>query len=380
MKPLSPGLRNLKVILCHDWLTGMRGGERVLEVLCRAFPDAPVYTLVYDPSSVSDTIKRCRVIASPLQHIPGMLTNYRRFLPLFPLAIRSMKTERADLLISTSHCVAKGIRAPSGTRHLCYCFTPMRYAWLFYDEYFGGNPLKKLAVRPVLAALRRWDRSASNRVDRFATISLHVRNRIREYYGRESDVVYPPVNTEFWTPPPPHEAACREHEESYDLVVSALAPYKRIDLAVRAYARTGRRLVIVGTGPEFRRLRGMAAANIHFTGWLPDERIRELYRGCRLLVFPGQEDFGLVPLEGMACGRPVVAFARGGALETVKQDATGILFHDQSEESLIKAVDQCAASEWDAAAIRAHAEQFGENAFIGGLARSVERCLQDSSA
>lgn len=363
---------NIKVILSHDWLTGMRGGERVLEILCSAFPNATVYTLLHDPAAISDTINGHRVITSYLQRIPGILKRYRGFLPLFPAAVRSMKTEPADLLISTSHCVAKGLVPRKGTRHLCYCFTPMRYAWLFYDEYFGSNPVKRLFADPILSRLRAWDKSTSERVDRFVTLSRHVQERIRNYYGRESQIVYPPVNTEFWTP---SCRSCAANGKQYDLIVSALVPYKRIDLAVRAYARTGKNLVIAGVGSEFRRLRAMATPNIEFTGWVTDARIRDLYRNCRLLVFPGEEDFGIVPVEAMACGRPVVAYARGGASETIREELTGILFNEQTEDSLIGAVERCAARAWDSSAIRAHAERFGRANFIKGLIPQIEACL-----
>ncbi len=376
MKAFQNKWGRLKVALCHDWLTGMRGGERVLELLCRAFPDAPVYTLIHNRAAISDTINSHDIVTSPLQRIPGIERHYRRFLPLFPAAMRSIRPARAELLISTSHCVAKGLRPPEGARHLCYCFTPMRYAWLFYEEYFGTNLLKKFALKPVLSALRTWDRSSSASVDRFVTLSLHVQRRIHDFYRRESDIVYPPVNTGFWTPCPEAESGTAGSREPFDLVVSALTPYKRIDLPVHAYSRTGRRLVIAGVGSEEHRLRAAAAPNIEFTGWLPDERIRDLYRECRMLIFPGEEDFGIVPLEAMACGRPVAAYARGGALETVKNRETGVLFHEQTEDALIRAVEQCSSTKWDSAAIRAHAERFGQDAFLLGLSDSMEKCLR----
>lgn len=363
------------MILCHDWLTGMRGGERVLELLCRAFPQAPIYTLISNPGAVSHVINSHKIITSRLQRIPGIERHYRRLLPLFPAAIRAMRPGNADLLISTSHCVAKGLLPRIGTRHLCYCFTPMRYAWLFYEEYFGSNPLKKLATKPILSCLRAWDRSSCKHVDRFVTLSRHVQKRILDFYTRESDIVYPPVNTEYWTPAPGTVEQADAKHEPFDLIVSALTPYKRIDLPVRAYARTGQRLVIVGVGSEERALRAAATPNIEFKGWLPDAGIRELYRACRMLIFPGEEDFGIVPLEAMSCGRPVTAYARGGTLETVKEAETGILFQEQTEQSLIGAVEQCSSKEWDSNAIRAHAKSFGQDNFLNGLSKSIEKCL-----
>jgi glycosyltransferase involved in cell wall biosynthesis len=348
----------------------MRGGERVLEALCEAFPDAPIYTLIHNRSAVSDTINRHRVVTSWLQGMPGVMERYRAMLPLFPAAVAGLRVEPCDLVISASHCVAKSIRPPPGARHLCYCFTPMRYAWVFQREYLGGNSARRLLAAPLLAWLRRWDRKTASRVDMFVAISRHVQDRIARFYGRESGVVYPPVNVGWWTPEPAPGGA-----QTYDLVVSALVPYKRVDLAVAAYNRTGFPLKIVGTGGEAARLRSMAAPNVELLGWQSDEAIRELYRGCRLLVFPGEEDFGIVPLEAQACGRPVVAFARGGAVETVVDGGTGVLFGRQDEESLAAAVSRCAATEWDRAALRRQAERFGPDAFARGMTAAIGRCL-----
>ncbi|MBU4365572.1 MAG: glycosyltransferase, partial [Kiritimatiellae bacterium] len=308
------------------------------------------------------------------QRVPGIRQHYRYFLPFFADAIERLHPMAADLLISTSHCVAKGLRPPKGARHLCYCFTPMRYAWLFYEEYFGGNALKKMALTPYLRRLRAWDRATCNRVDRFVALSRHVQKRILEFYGREADVVYPPVNTSFWTPDPPESFGA--DASAYDLIVSALVPYKKIEVAVRAYTRLGYPLKIVGTGTQYTRLRRMAGARIEFLGRLDDDRIRDLYRHCRLLVFPGEEDFGIVPVEAQACGRPVVAYGVGGALETVVDGQTGIFFHAQTEAALLGAVEQCAATTWDPAVIRANAERFSEANFISGLTASIARCMR----
>lgn len=361
--------KSLRVALSHDWLTGMRGGERVLEILCRGFPGAPVLTLLHEPSAISDTIRAHPIHTSWLQHIPGIALQYRKLLPLFPAAARSLRVPPADLLISTSHCVAKAVRPPPGARHLSYCFTPMRYAWCFYKEYFGASPVKALAARPLLAALRRWDRATARRVDRFVAISEHIRGRIRDAYGRESDIVYPPVDVEAWTPGSTPRA-------DFDLIVSALVPYKRVDLAVRAYAQLGFPLVVIGVGGELARLRSLAAPNVRFLGWQPDAVILEHYRNCRMLVFPGEEDFGIVPVEAQACGRPVAAFARGGAMETVADGTSGVFFREQTEAALLDAVRTCAAVRWNAAAIRANAERFGTQRFIDGLASSIALCMR----
>ena len=361
--------RDLHVILAHDWLTGMRGGERVLEVLCRAFPNATIVTLLHNHRAVSRTINAHRIRTSWLQHVPGIMRFYRYFLPFFPVTIEHMPVPEANLLISTSHCVAKGIRSRGGTRHLCYCFTPMRYAWTFHQEYFGGRSLKRLAAEPVLRRLREWDRETSARVDHFVAISRHVQDRIAEYYRRESDIVYPPVDTERLTPG-------SQAREGFDLIVSALVPYKRVDLAVKAYNRLGYPLKVAGTGTELPGLRRLAGPNVEILGWQPDEQVRDLYRRCRLLVFPGEEDFGIVPLEAQACGTPVVAYARGGAVESVREHVSGVFFDQQTEASLIDGVQRGAAARWDRAAIRANAERFSTQTFIDGLARSITRCLK----
>lgn len=356
--------------MAHDWLTGMRGGERVLEWLCRGFPDAPIYTLIYHPAAVSDTINAHRVRPSFLQRIPRIERHYRYWLPLFPAAISTLRAEPADLVISTSHCVAKGLRPPRGARHLCYCFTPMRYAWTFHDEYFGRGWKRRLAA-PLLAALRRWDVAANARVDRFVTLSGHVRDRIRRFYRRDAAIVYPPVDTDFFTPgTPPPDAG------TYDLIVSALVPYKRLEIALEAYGRLGFPLRVVGVGTEMERWRRLSPPNVAWLGRRTDEELRALYRGCRLLVFPGEEDFGLVPVEAQACGRPVVAFRRGGVCESVVDGLTGVFFDRPEASSLADAVRQASALRWNPAAIRAQAETFSPQRFIDGMTRAMAECRE----
>lgn len=360
----------LRAVLAHDWLTGMRGGEKVLELLCRGFPEAPLFTLIHKKDVISDSINSHDIKTSRLQTIPNISNTYRYFLPFFPLAVSGLRPAPADLLISTSHCVAKSIQAAPGTKHLCYCFTPMRYAWTFYTEYFGQNVLKQLLVKPVLAGLRQWDLRTARRVDLFVAISEHIRGRVQRFYGRESDVVYPPVDTEFYTPGP------QTGPGEYDLIVSALVPYKRVDLAVRAYRDIDFPLKVIGVGTEMEALRRGAGPQTTFLGWQSDESIREHYRNCRCLIFPGEEDFGIVPVEAQACGRPVVAYARGGALETVKPGLSGVHFNSQTEQDLRDAVQACAARTWDPYAIRQHAETFSIQRFLDGLDRSIEKLLR----
>jgi glycosyltransferase involved in cell wall biosynthesis len=327
-----------RVVLVHDWLTGMRGGEKCLERLCRRWPRAPLYTLLHAPGSVSPVIEGRRIVTSPLQRLPGREHYYRYLLPLLPLAAR-WPLPACDLVVSLSHCVAKAAAPPPGVPHVCYCFTPMRYAWHLRDAYFGRSRLGRLPARlagHLLAALRQWDRTTAARVTHFIAISRTVRERIAECYGRDSAVIYPPVDTDFYTP-------AAVPREDYYLVVSAFAPYKRIDLAVDACRRLRRKLVVIGTGQDGRRLRSLAGPEVTFLGWQSDEAIRDHLRRCRALLFPGEEDFGIVPVEAQACGAPVIAFGRGGVGETVvppggRGEPTGFLFGEQSAECLAEAI------------------------------------------
>lgn len=361
----------MRVALVHDWLTGMRGGERCLEVLCELFPDAPLFTLLHVPGSVSPTIENRRITASFLQRLPGVEARYRSLLPLFPWAIERFDLQGYDLILSASHCVAKGARVPPRALHLCFCFTPMRYVWDRYDDYFGerAGRLPRLLMPPVAAALRRWDRTTTTRVHHFAAISRFVAERIHRYYGRSADVIYPPVEI--------RRFRLADEPGEFYLVVSALTPYKRVDLALAAANRLGVRLVVVGSGPEATRLRTLAGPTVELLGWRSDDEVAELYARCRALLFPSVEDFGIAPLEAMACGRPVIALGRGGALETVvplddsAEAPTGILFPEQTVECLVEAIRRFEASahRFDPKALRSHAEAFDRPLFkerIGG--------------
>ena len=367
--PLAEAAAGRRVVLGHDWLTGMRGGERVLSLFCEAFPGAPLATLLANPAAVSPVIRDREIVTSFLQRIPGVARHYRKLLPLMGRAARTLPIPEGDLLLTTSSCVAHAFEPPPGMKMLCYCFTPMRYAWLFPRDYLG--PVRATLAAPYLAHLRRWDRAHAVRPDRFVALSQHVRARIRDFFGRESDVVYPPVDTARCTPAPDGGAG----NGGYDLVVSALVPYKRVDLAVAAYARLGYPLKVVGVGGEAARLARHAPPNVEFLGWRGDDEVLDLYRNCRLLVFPGEEDYGIVPLEAMACGKPVVAFGRGGATETVVDGATGLFFAEQTPDALCEAVSRAAGADWDRAAIRARAERFGVAQFLEGMAASIRKCL-----
>ena len=352
-----------RVALVHDWLTGMRGGEKVLEAIAELFPNATIHTLVHVQGSVSPALERHPERRSFVQWLPSAARHYRQYLPLFPTAVEQFDFDRHDLVISTSHCAAKSVVVPGRARHVCYCHSPMRYAWDQFDSYFGpaqvGAGVSRL-LRPVMARLARWDAATAGRVDRYVANSHYVAGRIRRYYNRGSTVVHPPVDTTFYRPEPARSP------EPFFLVVSALVPYKRLDVAIAACAEAGVPLKVVGKGPEDGRLRGLAqalTAEVEFTGWLPDEQIRDLYQRCRAVVMPGVEDFGMVPVEAQACGRPVVALARGGAVESVVDGITGVLVQDASAAGFAAALREVSARTFDSGAIRRHAESFGKARF-----------------
>jgi glycosyltransferase involved in cell wall biosynthesis len=344
-----------RVALVHDWLTGMRGGEKCLEVLCELFPRADLYTLLHVPGSVSAPIESRRIVTSFVQGFPGVARRYRRWLPFFPRAIESFDLGAYDLVVSSSHCVAKGVRPAPAALHVDYCHTPMRYMWDQFEAYFGpgrADPATRLAAQMVRESLCRWDVRASARVHRFIANSEHVRQRIRRHYGRDADVVHPPVDCGRFSVAP-------AGPEDYFLVVSAFAPYKRIDVAIAAAVRAGVRLVVVGGGPEAARLQEQArGARIEFLPWQPDAALALLYARCQALLFPGEEDFGIVPVECMAAGRPVIAFAAGGALETVLAPKCGVLVPDQDPQTWAAVLRTFDAAAFEPRQLRQHALQF----------------------
>jgi glycosyltransferase involved in cell wall biosynthesis len=361
----------MRVALIHDWLTGMRGGEKVLDVLCEVFPAADLFTLVHVPGSTSSTIERRRIVHSPIQWLPAAARRYREYLPLFPFAIEQFDLDGYDLVVSTSHCAAKSAVAPGRARHLCYCHTPMRYAWDQFDAYFGVErvgPLRHAVLRRVLARLARWDRDTAGRVDRYLANSQCVARKIALYYNRAASIVHPPVDTEFYTP-----AAASIHPRF--LVVSALVPYKRVDLAMTAARQAGVALTVVGDGPERSRLETLAGNGIELVGRRTDEEVRALYRTSIATILPGEEDFGIVPVESQACGRPVVALGRGGALDTVVPGVTGVLVPDGSVQALAAGLRTAAAAHWDSAAIRRHAERFSREAFVRGVTCAADELM-----
>jgi glycosyltransferase involved in cell wall biosynthesis len=366
----------------------MRGGEKALEVFCELFPAADLFTLVYLKGTVTPVIERRLVRKSPIHWLPLAGKLYRQYLPLFPMAIEQFDLDAYDLVISTSHCAAKSVVVTGRARHLCYCLTPMRYAWDQFDAYFGPDrvgTLPSALLRPVLAGLARWDRATEGRVHRYLAISQYVARRIALYYNRQSTLVYPPVDTEFYclasdealTAVPSTRSPNQPVADSpHFLVVSALVPYKRVDLAMLAARRAGVRLTVIGSGPERQHLEHLAGDGIELAGWRTDEEIRDWYRTCTATILPGEEDFGIVPVEAQACGRPVVALGRGGALDTVIDGETGVLVGDTSVESLAAALQRAAATRWQPARIRAHAETFSRQRFVTAIEQVVDDTMR----
>lgn len=354
------------IVLVHDWLTGMRGGEKCLLAACEQWPNARLFTLLHKRGSVAPAIERLQPRASFLNGLPGWPHYYRYLLPIMPIAAR-WPIRDCRLLLSFSHCVAKAAKPPHGVPHICYCFTPMRYAWHMREAYFRRG-LKARALDLFLARLRAWDRRVSDRVTHFVAISQTVQSRIKECYGRDSVVIYPPADTVFYTP----DATPRE---DFYLVVSALAPYKRFDLAVEACGKLGRKLVVIGSGQDATKLRSAAGPGVQFLGWQPDEVIRDHYRRCRAVLFPAEEDFGIVPVEAQACAAPVIAFGRGGACETVLPGETGLFFETQTADSLAEAIERFERQTFDPAVARQNAVRFSRPRYESELFRYVEQVL-----
>jgi glycosyltransferase involved in cell wall biosynthesis len=344
-----------RVAVIHDWLTGMRGGEAVLEGILDVVPEAEVFTLFHFPGSVSAAIESHRIHTSRLQTLASRVSDYRTLLPLFPRAVRHWDLGAFDLVISSSHAVAKGVDA-RGKPHLCYCHTPMRYVWDRFDDYFPRGA-KRLLMRPLAASLRRWDVASSAGVTKFVANSNFVAERIQRFYGREAEVIHPFVDDAFLRCPLP---AARG---DFHLVVSALVPYKRVELAVDAAEATGRRLVVIGGGPLLPALSRRAGPNVQFLGNVSRDVIIESMGAARSLILPGVEDFGITPLEAMALGTPVVALGEGGVRDTVIPGVTGIFFDAPAVHSLGRALDEAESRAWDRAALRAHAATFSRQRF-----------------
>ena len=352
-------LTRRRTAIVHHWLVTMRGGERVLEALMEIFPHADLFTLVCDRRGLSSAFARTRIHTSFLQRLPRPAQWYPYYLPLFAAATMRLDLSGYDLIISSDAATMKGVRPGPHATHICYCHTPMRYVWEGYESYrqFGGA-LAKLALPIFRAPLRLWDFRAAQQVTHFLANSRNVADRIHRCYLRESCVVYPPVDTEYFIPPPP-----TQRRQDFFLVVSQLVPYKRLDIAVQAFNRCDRPLIIIGDGPERRGLQRQANSNVRFLGFQPDEVVLQAMQNCHALVFPGEEDFGIVMAEAQACGTPVIAFARGGANEIVVDGATGVFFEEQTTVSLLEAVSRFEGLRLDGHCARTSALRFSRSRF-----------------
>ena len=379
----------LRIALVHDWLNQMGGAENVLAELVNLFPEAPIYTSMYAPERMSAHCRTWDIRTSFMQRLPGVTTHHQRYLPVYPVAFARTDLSDYDLVISNKSGFCHGVQTCSrehAALHVCYCLTPTRFLWLF-DQYrererIGGAT--SAVLKPVLAQLRRWDYAAAQRVDHFVAISSEVQQRIGAIYRRESVIIHPPVDVDYFTPDYSQPVG------DYYLIVSRLIPYKRIDLAVRAFGRLPHeKLVVVGDGRDLEALKRQATPNVVFLGRQSRERIRELLRRCRAFLFPGIEDFGIAPVEAMSAGRPVIAFAGGGALDTVMPGVTGELFPVQSVDSLVEALQGFDWRAVDPVACRTQAERFSATNFRQKLMLYLEtvvatpdtgRSLQNSMA
>jgi len=357
----------LKVAIVHDWLNQMGGAEVVLEALAEMYPQAPIYTAMYWPQVMPEEYRAWDIRTSFMDGLPLVKRYHQPFLPLYPLAFESFDFTGYDLVISNKSGFCHGVITSPDTLHICYCLTPTRFLWN-YHEYVqreGVAGLARLALPPFLSYLRLWDRAAADRVDHFAAISRTVQRRIAKYYRRDSVVIHPPVDTTRFAPSDSHD--------DYFLIVSRLIPYKRIDLAVRAFNELGLPLVIVGDGRDRDSLQALAESNIEFLGHVSATKINDYFARCRAFIFPGQEDFGIAPVEAQAAGRPVIAYAAGGALDTVMEGVTGAFFHDQTPEALIEAIKEFDETSYDPAVIRRHAERFDRRVFKERLSEFIEQ-------
>lgn len=381
--------------IVHDWLTGMRGGEKVLKYVLELFPDAHLYTIFWKRGSVHPDIEKRTIHTSFLDRFPQTGGLYRFYLPFYPLAVESFDLREYDLVISISHCAAKGVITPPHCLHISYVLTPMRYAWTLGEEYFGRGQLRwpvKTMLSPLLSVLRTWDAVSSQRVDHFIADSRHVQRRIAKFYRRASTVVYPPVEVE--------KFRVSDAVGDYYLYLGSFAPYKRADLAIEACLRSGSNLYLIGRGQDEKKLRKLAGGSrsIRFLGWLEEEPLVEYLSGARALLFPGEEDFGIVPLEALACGRPVLAYARGGVLETITTDSDrkkfideergmplfkepvrvggGVLFPSEDVSTIIRGMDLIESIDYDPHSLRDMALGFSVEVFKEGFWSEVERYLK----
>nr|WP_254803893.1 glycosyltransferase [Methylobacterium sp.]USU34677.1 glycosyltransferase [Methylobacterium sp.] len=363
----------MKVAIVHYWLVGMRGGEKVLEALCEMYPDADIFTHVVDPSVISETIRRHRIQTSFIARLPFAKRLYKAYLPLMPMALEHLDLRGYDLILSSESGPAKGIVPPEGATHVCYCHSPMRYIWNMYHEYRSyAGPFARLSMPLLTHYLRTWDESSAARVDSFIANSRTVERRIRKYYRREARVVNPPVDVSSFEIVEPAEIG------DYYLMVGELVRYKRPDLAVRTFNELGRRLVVIGGGEMLDEIRAMAGPTVTVMGPQPFAALKHHYARCRGLIFPGEEDFGIVPVEAMASGRPVVAYGRGGATESVVADQTGVFFHEHTVTALMEAIARLETLALDPAAIARHAAGFNRARFQSEMGAVIDLAIAEA--
>ena len=360
----------MKVAIVHYWLVGLRGGEKVVEALCEMYPEADIFTHVYVPEAMSDLIKAHRVTTSFISSLPRPAKNYKSYLPLMPMALEQLDLRGYDLVISSESGPAKGIIPPAGAVHVCYCHSPMRYVWnMFHDYRERTGFLKRLLMPPLSHYIRNWDAISANRVHEFVANSHTVAQRLQTYYRRDSTVIHPPVDTASFAPVPQDQLG------DYYLMLGEQVRYKRPELAVEAFNRSKRKLVVIGGGEMLAELRALAGPTVSILGPQPFPALQHHYARCLGLIFPGEEDFGIVPVEAMASGRPVIAFGRGGATETVIEGVTGTFFHEQTVEALLDAVERCEAMSFDPATAVAHAAAFGKDRFKAEMGAFIDAAL-----
>lgn len=348
----------MKVAIVHYWLVGMRGGEKVLEALCEMFPQADIFTHVVDPEKISERLRKHTIKTSFISRLPRASKMYKSYLPLMPLALEQLDLRDYDLVLSSEAGPAKGIIPSPKATHICYCHSPMRYIWNMYHDYReGAGTLARLSMPLASHYLRMWDESSAARVDQFVANSHNVADRVRKYYRRDAKVVHPPADIEAFRP------VAAEELGDYYLMVGELVRYKRPDLAVEAFNRTGRKLVIIGGGEMLQDIRAMAKSNVSVLGPQPFSALKHHYARSRALIFPGEEDFGIVPVESMASGRPVIAYGRGGATESVIDGLTGLHFHEQTVDALVSTLDHFERTTFDPSIIAAHASRFDVSRF-----------------
>jgi glycosyltransferase involved in cell wall biosynthesis len=367
----------MRVAIVHYWLVNMRGGERVVEQLCRLFPKADIFTLVCAPENLSPTLQAHQIQTSFLDRIPGARRHYKKLLPLMPFALESFDLQKYDLVISSESGPAKGVITRPGALHICYCHTPMRYIWDHYHVYRREQGALTRAFMALMAPpLRAWDVTTAARVDTFVANSEHVAKRIRRFYNRPATVIHPPVSTDAFTP--------TSAGGDFYLCAGHIVPYKKIDLAVRAFSRTGKKLIVIGDGEKLQALRRTAGPSVSILGHQPFEVFRDHLERCRALIFPGEEDFGIVPVEAMASGRPVIAYDAGGARETITSEKVGIRFSEQTEDCLIDAVEKFESMEkrghFQPEIIARHAEDYSVEKFLDRMTTLINEHLEGSGS